>query len=118
MKQHGCDPERQNTLSCPVFANGRACFTDLHHTEYPRRDYRTRIEKEHRALDANKIDVCRAVHNAIHSSGHIPDMPSRDEMLLDISGDVASLRSRIELYFQLELGEKMLAIDRPCGDVA
>lgn len=64
---------------CPFYYEG--CYTDTHHLFYPRRDYRTRVEKEFRELPENKEQLCRAVHNERHAMEGPPQKPSREEML-------------------------------------
>lgn len=42
------------------------CFTDVHHTYWPDRHYRTGLEKSFRELSANKERLCRAEHDERH----------------------------------------------------
>lgn len=73
-------PCEQNN-DCPVKAVVGRCFEDIHHDYFPRREYKTKIEKDFRNLDENKKLMCRMAHNAFHAMGIIPDKPSREEML-------------------------------------
>jgi len=65
---------------CKIRAMGGVCFTDLHHEVWPRRFYRSRIEKKFRELICNKTVVCRAFHDEIHATLPPPVKPSRDQM--------------------------------------
>ncbi len=69
---------REN-VDCPLYFEG--CFTDLHHLYFPRRDYKTNVEKQFRNLPENKEQLCRAEHNERHATEPPPLKPSRDEML-------------------------------------
>jgi len=95
-------------------------FQDTHHTAYPRRDYRTAVEKRWRELPVNKIQICRGLHDAIHASGYIPAKPSRDEMLAEVWGADTG-RAQSELEKQLFIGSLLLERDGelpPEGDAA
>lgn len=64
---------------------GQGCFSDIHHTKYPRRDYRTPLEREFRELPENKVRMCRAEHDELHASEFPPPKPSREVMLGAVS---------------------------------
>lgn len=97
--------------NCPIM---QGCVgSDVHHLAFPANRYRSRIEKQWRELDFNKEQIPRCLHNAIHSTGYIPDKPDREEMLQEIWGADTG-RAEAELSKQLFLGE--LAMDR--GDIA
>lgn len=70
----------ENEGACPVFEKEGRCRTDIHHTIFPRRNYKTKIEKKFRELDVNKVRICRLAHNALHATGIMPPKPTRDEM--------------------------------------
>lgn len=73
-----CDPERPCRVAEKL---GRAaCFEDVHHEAYPRREYRTRLEKAFRESPAVKVLICRALHNEIHATEQPPEKPSAGEM--------------------------------------
>jgi hypothetical protein len=93
---------------CPLVGNGQ--FSDKHHLAYPAYEYRTGIEKKWRELSFNKANICRCIHDAIHSSGYVPPKPSRDEMLSEIWSQEPTERSQDELSKQLFLGG--LALER------
>lgn len=61
------------------------CFTDTHHLYYPRRRYKTQVEREFRNLPENKVEMCRAAHTELHATEQIPKKPGRDEMLQAIA---------------------------------
>lgn len=103
METQPCDDDRKNTLSCPVFENQGRCFTDKHHTEYPRNLYKTSLEKHHRELDPNKVQICRALHDAIHASGYQPAKPSNAAMALEMWDDDTT-RADAERERQIKLG--------------
>lgn len=69
------------------------CLLTIHHEFYPRRDYRTKIEKQFRELVINKTMLPRCEHDNLHATQTPPEKPSRDEMLVAISrtalGEVA-----------------------------
>ena len=79
MERFPCSPEdREN---CRVFGLEGRCYEDVHHEYWPKSEYKTRIEREFRLLDENKILVCRALHNEIHARRRQSEKPSRNEML-------------------------------------
>lgn len=56
------------------------CFEDVHHKYFPRRSYRTPLEKEFRELPENKVVICRQLHNDEHATIEPPDKPPISEM--------------------------------------
>lgn len=73
---------------CKYFNSPTGCFTDTHEIYYPRRDYKTAIEKQFRKLGCNVVKICRRVHDEIHAQNPngVPK-PSREEMLQTIQLD-------------------------------
>jgi hypothetical protein len=63
------------------YADGGGCFSDTHHLFYPRRDYRTRVEREFRELPVNKEQICRSEHDERHAVEPVPQKPTKQEML-------------------------------------
>ena len=61
-----------------------SCYGDSHHEVWPRRDYKTGVEKRYRRLGVNIVQLCRSEHEEIHA-GPPPEKPSRDEMLQAIN---------------------------------
>jgi len=59
----------------------RPDFKDTHHRYYPRRAYKTPLEKAFRNLPCHREVIWRSVHEEIHATQPIPEKPSRDEML-------------------------------------
>lgn len=104
-----CAPEQRE--ACPL----RKCFTDTHHLAYPASDYKTAVEKKWRELPANKVELCRFLHNSIHASGYFPPKPDRDEMMSEIWPEEPSDRAELEKTKQLFLGK--LVMERPEGVV-
>lgn len=72
------------------------CFEDVHHDYYPKRDYRTQIEKQFRELPENKQRMCRQQHNDIHATNGNPEKPSLEEMRLAILEHNMAQRAVIE----------------------
>lgn len=85
MERFPCDPERECRLRETI-----GCFEDVHHKKWPRRDYRTPVEKEYRELEDNKELSCRDRHNEIHATQRPPEKPSREEMLASVRGCMAA----------------------------
>lgn len=79
MERIPCNKNSQD--HCPVFGQEGACYEDIHHKYWPRRDYRTQVERQFRSLDINKVKICRAMHNEIHASRRKSDKPPREGML-------------------------------------
>ena len=81
-----CNP----TEDCKYYPS---CYQDSHHVYFPRRDYKTKIEKQFRNLPENLVEMCRLEHDNLHATQTPPEKPSRDEMLVAISrtalGEVA-----------------------------
>jgi hypothetical protein len=69
-----CNP----TPDCPMYGN---CYTDTHHTYYPKRLYQDSISKIFRNLPENKVEICRNLHNEIHQTESPPMKPGRQEMI-------------------------------------
>ena len=76
MERKPCNP----TPECRVLKSEGGCREDVHHLYYPRRAYKTKLERQFRNLDENKILVCRALHNHIHATQEPPGRPSIDYM--------------------------------------
>lgn len=57
------------------------CFADKHHPDWPRKDYKTPLEKEFRETRSIGNYICRAAHEAIHREDP-PEKPSVEEMRL------------------------------------
>lgn len=69
-----------NTENCPIFIQEGECYEDTHHIYWPSPDYASRIEKEFRQLEVNKVTVCRWIHNHLHSITLPPEHPTITEM--------------------------------------
>lgn len=54
---------------------------DTHHLFYPRRAYRSGVEKRFRRLAINVVEMCVNDHRELHATQEPPVKPSRDEML-------------------------------------
>lgn len=79
MESFPCSPEdREN---CRVFEREGECYEDVHHEYWPERDYKTKVERQFRALEINKVFICRALHNEIHARRRRSEKPPRKEML-------------------------------------
>jgi len=82
-----CDPEKRNTSECRVYQITSHCFEDIHHHEWPARDYKTELEKEYRELHILKTLGCRAIHNEIHATTPPPQKPTVAEMREAVNQD-------------------------------
>lgn len=71
-------PCNENRESCPYQYSG--CFEDTHHLMWPKRDYKTPVERRYRELPENKVQLCRDLHDLEHYQ-EPPEKPSREEML-------------------------------------
>jgi hypothetical protein len=105
--ERSCTPEQRE--ACPLVRH----FEDTHHLAYPRRDYKTAVEKRWRELPERKVEICRWLHQNIHASGYLPAKPDREDMLTDIWAEQPSQAATSERDKQLFLGN--LTIDRPEG---
>ncbi|HEV7236876.1 MAG TPA: hypothetical protein VGN15_11880 [Ktedonobacteraceae bacterium] len=115
MRRVVCSEETR--ASCPLAQSGRACFEDTHHLQYPKRAYRTEVEAEWRELPINKVRICRALHDALHTTGYVPQKPPRDVMVDEIwNGE--SVRTYAEFDKQIELGRLALERQTEGGDAA
>lgn len=74
----------ENQDICRLADTQRGCFEDVHHKFWPRRAYRSTVEKEFRELDENKVKLCRDLHDAEHALWEIPDKPDIRLMRLAI----------------------------------
>lgn len=77
MEHFPCEPN----AACK---NWPHCYSDVHHLYYPACDYKTRLEKEFRDLEVNKIAICRAIHDEIHAEDTPPDKPSHQFMCEEV----------------------------------
>lgn len=79
MRQHReyipCDPERACALRDTI-----GCSEDLHHEAWPRRAYRTRLERDFRNNVLNKVIICRDLHNETHATTPPPEKPTVKQM--------------------------------------
>lgn len=71
----------QSSESCPLYNSATGCFEDVHHKYWPRKAYRSIIERAFRELDDNKERRCRQSHNDLHAMTPPPDKPPRAEMI-------------------------------------
>lgn len=78
MENLPCPPEIKN--QCPIFDLEGECYEDRHHLYWPASEYSSRIEKQFRQLDSNKITICRWLHNTVHLVTLPPEKPTRNEM--------------------------------------
>lgn len=65
---------------CKYFDSPTGCFSDTHHLQYPRADYRSKLEKQFRELPENKVDICRDMHDECHAFEDLPLKPSLEVM--------------------------------------
>jgi hypothetical protein len=97
--------------NCPL---SRGCVgQDTHHTLFPRRDYKTNVERAFRELPINKVVIPRCLHDAIHASGYVPEKPFRQEMASEMWNGAITERSQTELEHQIALGEMVLRAEWP-----
>lgn len=102
MARGKCSPEQRR--ACPLAKH----FTDVHHTQFPASDYKTKVEKEWREQPFNKVQLCRSVHNAIHATGYIPDKPDRELMVEENANGGTPLRAMVETEYQILIGRQLL----------
>lgn len=87
MEQMPCPESICDTDECPVFRQLGKCGLNTHHLIFPKRLFKSKVEKEYRELDENKIKVCQQIHRMIHCNQPAltkADKPTRDEMLAAI----------------------------------
>lgn len=104
MSRGRCTLEQR--AACPLIR--QECFSDTHHLAYESGRYKTRVERRWRDLDFNKIDICRALHNAIHASGYVPEKPDRETMLHETFMAQTPYRALEERMTQLAIGQAVL----------
>jgi hypothetical protein len=68
-----------------VFSREGACYSDLHHTQFPARRFSTGIAKVFRELPENKVQLPRCVHDELHATTDPPAVPERVFMLQAIA---------------------------------
>lgn len=71
----------ENQEACPLANTQRGCFEDIDHKYWPRRFYRTVIEKAFRELEENKRLICRQQHQDHHATAAPPPKPPRNFMI-------------------------------------
>jgi hypothetical protein len=62
---------------CKYFNTPDGCFADLHHPDFPKKEYRTPLEKRYRI--ARAFHLCRLLHDVVHL-GPQPEKPTVMEM--------------------------------------
>jgi len=77
-----CDPNTPCKLRDTI-----GCYEDIHHEAYPRRKYRTALERKFRDHVLNKVLICRAIHDEEHAQWLIPTKPTVEEMRKVIGDD-------------------------------
>lgn len=70
-----------NTPGCPFIDTERGCKSNKHHKYFPSKSYKTKLEKDFRELQDNKVQMCMWMHNVLHASTPPPEKPPREEML-------------------------------------
>ena len=70
----------ENTPVCPIFQQEGECYEDKHHKYWPSDEYTSRVEKQFRQLEVNKVTICRWLHNTIHAVALPPEQPTVAEM--------------------------------------
>lgn len=83
-----CTPEQM--AECPLQTH----YQDTHHLYFPRRAYRSRVEKQYRELPPHKVEICRNDHNELHATELPPTKPPYNEMVRAI----ASYATREAVY--------------------
>ena len=64
-----CNPSER----CPYYETGGRM--DTHHLWHPRKDYKTRVEKQFRSLPFNLVEMCRCEHEELHATQLPPPKP-------------------------------------------
>jgi hypothetical protein len=77
--------------ACRFYEEG--CYSDLHHSYYPRKRYTTSIERTFRNLPENKEMMCRDEHSELHATEQPPHKPRREEMLQAIAAHIIEVAS-------------------------
>lgn len=70
----------RDTEACPIFQHEGECYEDKHHIYWPSSEYTSRVEKQFRQLEVNKVMVCRWIHNHLHGITLPPARPTAAEM--------------------------------------
>lgn len=71
--------------ACRFYNTEEGCRSNTHHAYYPRRAYRTVIEKAFRELPDNKEQLCMAEHLDKHATERPPQKPPREVMIQAIA---------------------------------
>lgn len=87
MSRGECTPEQM--AECPLMRH----FQDQHHIWWPKRDYRSQLEKRFRNLPENKEVLCRYEHDLTHYEAP-PIKPSREVMAQAIASAAISLTQK------------------------
>lgn len=74
MARRSCPSENEG---CKYFTTPGGCFSDIHHPDFPRKDYTTPLEKRYRA--ARAFQLCRLLHDIEHLEP-APEKPTVVEM--------------------------------------
>lgn len=65
--------------ACRYYETG--CYADVHHVWWPRRKYRSQVERQFRELPENKEVLCREAHDDLHATTRPPVKPPREVMI-------------------------------------
>lgn len=75
-------PEEQR--GCP-FADKAGCFSNEHHTKWPKSRYRTPLERAYRELEEHRIQMCQWDHQLLHQIETPPSKPTISEMIVALT---------------------------------
>lgn len=81
----------QENEQCRYYDSALGCYASIHHLYWPRRDYKTSVEKEFRNLPQNKELMCRQEHDELHVTEQTPHKPKREEMLAAIAETIVRM---------------------------
>jgi hypothetical protein len=70
-----------NKSGCPYADSKRGCVSNQHHAYWPRRAYRTAVERAFRELSENKEQLCVFEHDLLHELEEPPAKPSVEHMV-------------------------------------
>lgn len=66
------------------FGEKTGCYADVHHYQFPKRDYVTPIERAFREMPENKEQMCRWDHDLEHFEAS-PRKPSLEQMIVALT---------------------------------
>lgn len=86
-----CPRASREREGCPFMNSPEGCKSNTHHLFWPRRIYKTALEREFRELPENKVQMCKWEHLDLHEFTFPPQKPNHRDMIKAIMESTTQL---------------------------